>query len=665
MKFSAKSAIATAAASFIILAPTLSYTSENPEKNDLISMQLEDLMNVQITTASKKSQKIADTPAAAFVFSSDDIRRSAASSLPDLLRLIPGIHVARIDSNKWAISSRGFNEQYSNKLLVMIDGRTVYSPIYSGVFWLMQDIPVSDIEKIEVVRGPGSTMWGANAVNGVINIITKKSSSQKGTQIEAGAGTENKIVSSAGYGTELAQGITCRVSGRYTDKDAGWSSAGMNVDDSWGASAFNARLDVDRGDTRAFLMAESSDTDRSESVYSIDETAAARGMYSLTSRIANTAYYGQYVIGKLERDFSNKSEMSFQCYFDRTLINSLDTRIDTKTTDLDLQYRLPVTDRNEIMTGCGARFTNDSFITDPDAIYYRLTPEYDSYRLLSFFIQDEIEAGKDFLWVTAGTKLEENDFSGFESQPSARALIRADDSTSIWCSVSKAVRTPARAEGDAAVTMKNPAPGIPYMKILGNRSLMSEKLYAYEIGARHSINGSHFIDLALFYNDYYDIRAFDMTGILEMTVKNRMKGNTQGLEIFYEYDIMPGWMIAAGYSYIIIDMKVKGADIFGVEHMKENSDPRHKAELRSSFDITSSLRLDLWLRYVDEIKSYDIPGYVTADASLGWKITPDLEFSVSGRDLFDESHPEYQSEITQTLPTELERSFFAKVTWKH
>jgi len=300
----------------IIFSPLASFAYE---KNDLIKLNIEDLMNIEIETASKKIQKISDTPAAAFVLTSEDIKRSGATNIMDLLRLVPGVHVARIDSNKWAITCRGFNGRFSNKLLVMMDGRTVYSPIFSGVLWDMQDIMVEDIEKIEVVRGPGSTLWGANAVNGVINIITGNSSKSQGARVDAGVGTEDKAYTYAKYGGRIGKDITYRISGKYSDKDSGWSPSDMNVDDSWNTSRLGARVDVDRGDTTVLFMAEASDSDVSESnLYkniSIPSLAQSFRSFSKAKsqfQTSNSFLYGQYVLAKIEKNIDNTARILFR-----------------------------------------------------------------------------------------------------------------------------------------------------------------------------------------------------------------------------------------------------------------------------------------------------------------------------------------------------------------
>lgn len=638
------------------------------EHKDLISLDLEDLMNVEIKTASKKSRKISDTPAAAFVMTSEDIKRSGATNITDLLRLVPGIHVARIDANKWAVTCRGFNGRFSNKLLVMVDGRTVYSPIFSGVFWDMQDVIIEDIEKIEVVRGPGSTLWGANAVNGVINILTKNSSKTIGTRIDAGAGTEDKFQAYASYGGEVRKGITYRLSAKHADRDRGWSTD--NVDDSSDSSRGGVRMDMEREGLKAFIIAEAADNNTSESDLSLEpsyylpQMSALRFQDVLPGGI-NSGYslYGQYALAKIEKEISGTSDLSFQTYFDRAVRNSKMTKLEQKTTDFDLQFRMQAPYRNEIITGCGARFTDDSFRTENQ--FYGINPAKDSYSLFNFFLQDEYEAIEDFLSLTAGTKIEKNDFSGYEFQPSARIMMNPGRAVSLWCSVSKAVRTPSRGEETGFVMLRAPLPGIPDLSLKSEPRLLSEKVLAWEAGIRYGISSSQSIDAAFFFNDYYDLRTLEMSDLFEFTLRNKMKGHSKGAEIFYEIGVMPAWRISAGYSYLLMDIRKTGDDFLNISGITENSNPMHKLELRSSSDLSSCFRLDLYLRFVDEVRSYDIPSYCSLDANLAWQITPDLELSITGRDLLDESHPEYPPEILQTLSTEIERSFFFKLAWKN
>lgn len=639
---------------------------------DLSELALEDLMSVEIETASKKIQKIGDTPAAAFVMTSDDIKRSGANSIMDLLRLVPGVHVARIDANKWAITCRGFNGRFSNKLLVMIDGRTVYSPIFSGVFWDMQDIMVEDIEKIEVVRGPGSTLWGANAVNGVINIISKNSAKTQGMRIDTGFGTEDLAYDYARYGGRFSDSTTYRISGKYSEKDKGEAVTGLVIDDSWTTSRFGARIDMDKGDAKALFMAEASDSDVNEAnLYSSGSISAITPQFSINSRDLfiptpkkSTLFtYGQYALARFEKSFEGNSGLLLQGYFDNSTRNSRDTKTNLQISDFYAQYRLPAFAKNDVVTGCGARLMNDSFKSENP--FYYLDPENESYGLYNFFIQDEIEAIKNTLVVIPGAKFERNDFSGFEFQPSARILLKASETTSVWGAVSRAVRTPSRVEETGIVVLPAFMPGMPDITLNSKGGMRSEKLIAYEMGVRKSLSEHQSADIALFYNDYADLRTVDLSRAYVFTVGNRMKGNTRGLEFYYELEVIPQWRLGAGYSYLICDFKKLGGDPFSLEYISENTDPRNKLELRSSFDLLDSLRLDLWMRYVDEIKAYDIPEYCSLDLAIGWQMSKSFELSVQARDLLDSSHPEYPPEILETLPTEIERSIFAKISWKN
>lgn len=641
----------------IILVSVLLFPNHclSKEYQDATKLDLEDLMDMEVTTAARKSQTLSETASSVFVLTSEDIRRSAAVSIIDVLRIVPGITVARIDSNKWSISMRGFNGRFTNKLLVMKDNRSLYSPIFSGVFWETQDFPLEDIERIEIIRGPGATMWGANAVNGIINIITKSSQKlEKG--LSAGGGNEEKKRGYAKYSGKISNDTTYSLSGKYSEKSDG-ASPYLDVDDNWTSTNGSLNIDMVKDKLKFNIIANLFNSQLNEASYTMIQTPPYMGIQN-----DHIAHYGQSVLARIDFNTANDSELSIQGYYSNEERNSRTSQFRSRISDFEFKYLFPYFYRNTIMAGAGARFMSDSI--DSVNPVYNFSPHSDDYNLYNAFIQDEINLIDDRLFLIIGAKEEKNDYSGYEFQPSARILLRPQENTSLWCSASRAVRTPSRGE-DAAIFLigSSGIPPIPTI-LYGNKNLRSEKLISYEIGIRHSFSSKHALDLSGFYNNYYKLRTIELLNPPNsLTIGNNIKGHSKGFDLFYEFRPYDSWLISAGYSFLMMDLKNTSGSFDNSADILENSDPRHTLTLRSSNELFENIELDLWVRYVDQINSYDISGYLNADARIGWKISPSLTLSIIGRNLLDDIHPEYPPEVLETIQTEVERSFFIKLDW--
>ncbi|MBI1388833.1 MAG: TonB-dependent receptor plug domain-containing protein [bacterium] len=652
-----------------------------PERDepDLANLSLEDLMNIEITSVSKQPERLSDAAAAIYVITSEDIRRSGVTTLPEALRLAPGMHVARIDSNKWAISARGFNDRFTNKLLVLIDGRTVYTPFFSGVYWDAQDIMLENIDRIEVIRGPGAALWGANAVNGVINIITKDSRDTQGGMVTQLFGMEDQSISQFRYGGAISDNAFYRVYGRFLEHDefAQYRRDYEAVDD-WRSARGGARFDIDASDADS-LMFQLELYDESFGSMEIDPILTAPWWRTIYSR--DTAR-GGFLLGRWTHQLGEDSDYTLKLFYDRYDRNMYIYDEARDTVDIDFQHRFPWGDAQEWIWGLGYRFTTDEVVNSPS---YRVSTMSSDDHLFSAFLQDKIELVPDRWTLTLGSRFERNDFTGFEVQPSARLMWSPSDEHRVWTSISRAVRTPSRAESSAQVDLEteppfsanNPLP-VPILAYgQGSDAFGSEELLAYELGYRWLPRDEFYFDLALFYHDYTHIRNGEL-GVVESVndpltphaelpiwIDNNIRGESYGAEAAATWQALDWWTINLTYSALKMNLRVPNAVYQDVSVLEQNSSPRHQASLRNSFTLYDNVDLDLWLRYSGELMGFKIASYLEADARVAWRPTDDLEIAIGGQNLLHANHREFRLYNTYSFgPTSIERQAYVKVTWK-
>ena len=673
----------TAALLFALLASQLTpQPALCAEQQDaaLLDLQLEDLLNVQITSASKKPEALNTVASAVFVITGEDIRRSGATNVPDVLRMAPGISVARIDSNKWAVTSRGFNGRYANKLLVMVDGRTVYSPTYSGVYWDAQDLPLDDIERIEVIRGPGGSVWGANAVNGVINIISKHAADTQGGLAVIGGGNYEKGFGSLRVGGKLGEQAYGRFYIKTNHRGDSLKPDGSDSYDSWRTTRTGTRLDLNLSNLdQLTLMADYQDSDlNGEIVYPV-----LTAPYEAVSR-DNNGYTNWSASAKWDHVVSNDSEWSLQLSYDG--IDRADFLLDEhrNTLDLDFTHRFKPMARQELVWGLGYRDMADKMLPGPITDIH---PKKRDNRLYSAFVQDQLSI-RDDLQLTLGVKWEHNEYTDDEFQPSAKFSWRPSDDNQLWISVAKAVRTPAIAETDLDLraVLIPPActsPPTPYcppgasLPILSGSvasdKLDSERLVAYELGWRSLLLPTLSIDATAFYNDYSELRSFAYGDaqlvstpvphlFLPAMFINAASGHNQGLELAANW--VPAGPLSFKLAYTYTDTDIDWPHSFDM--LQNTPAPRHQGSLQTHYQMTPTLEANLWLRYVDTTKVIriytpeEISPYTSADLNIMWKVTPSVELQLVGQNLFDNSHPEYIQELL-VLPTEVRRSVYGKV----
>lgn len=641
---------------------------------DLTELSIEELINIPVTIQ-RTTQSLSRSPAAISVITQDDIRRSGVTSIPEALRLAPGLEVARVDSHQWAISSRGFNDVFANKLLVMIDGRSVYTPLFSGVFWDVQDTVLEDIDRIEVIRGPGASLWGANAVNGVINIITKPAKETQGTLITAGGGTEERGFGAVRLGAKVNDEVFYRVYAKYFDRDNSVFLGGGENNDDWQIARGGFRIDWQPAEVNLFtLQGDVYGGELGQTFTRLSPTPDLGGVYQNFNERDRIDVSGGNILGRWTHSISDESSFSFQIFYDRTVRDTEIIREDRDTFDVDFQHRFSLGDRHGIVWGGGYRVTSDAIENTFDVA---LNPDERTAHLFGAFVQDEISLIEKTLSLTLGSKFEHNDFTGFEIQPSGRLLWSPHERHSVWAAVSRAVRTPSRADDDVRLNQKPPfpAPGT-IVSILGDRSFDSEELIAYELGYRVQPHAKLSFDLATFYNEYDNLRGLQPGtpygegspapphAVVPAFISNNLKGETYGAELTANWQMLDWWRWSANYTYLQLQIHADGTppDVAS-ERTIEGSSPHHQVSLRAKMDLPFDIELDGMARYVDNLAAPGVSSYISLDLRFGWRPTENLEFSLVGQNLLDSQHQEFAPTFIATQSAEIERAVYAKVTW--
>jgi iron complex outermembrane recepter protein len=601
----------------------------------LKTLTLDELANVTVTSASRKDERASAVAAAVFVITEEDIRRSGARSIPEALRLAPNLQVARANARSWAISARGFSAPFSNKLLVLIDGRTVYSPLFSGVFWDAHDTLLEDIDRIEVISGPGATVWGANAVNGVINIITKSAYDTQGVIATVGAGNEERFFTGVRYGGKSGETFRYRSYGKFFDRGDSLLLDGRSGEDSWYLTQAGTRLDWEAG--RRDLITVQGD------VYS------GRSDQLDASQISQS---GGNVLTRWTRLLGATGELQLQAYYDRTHQFVPDEfGDDLDTLDLDAQYERDIGERHHLMVGAGYRYTHDRVENLPGSIAF-LPARLDRH-LFSTFVQHDMVVSPDAVKLTIGSKFEHHDYTGLEIQPSGRMAVTRGRHL-IWGAISRAVRTPSRFDRDLFF------PANPPFVFAGGPTFDSEKLVAYELGWRVVAPASLVISVATFLNNYDDIRSTSLGP--PFFTENNVEGDIHGAELQATWQASPRWRLTGGYTVLSEDLRVKPGRADRNLARGETFDPEHQFQVRSSIDLPRDIELDLWTRYVGQIGTTGrgfgvVPDYLTLDARLGWSPIANLQLAIVGQNLLDDRHREFGER-------EFRRAAYFKVSWR-
>jgi len=623
-------------------------------------------LDTVVSTVSRSPSTVGKSPAAVFVITNEMIRRSGAMSVPEVLRMAPGVNVAKVDSNHWAISIRGFNDLYTNKLLVQVDGRTIYSPLFGGVFWSAQDVFLEDVERIEVIRGPGASVWGANAVNGIINIISKPAADTQGLYAQAGAGNYERGFLNLRYGGQIGDDIDYRVYGKWFERGTGVPPIGTPFDD-WRAGRGGFRLDWDPGrcGTDRFTV----QGDVFETTAGTRETLPTATFPFMATGDTDVEYRGGNVLGRWTHTIDDEREWQLQMYYDYVQQDWPSYPfIDRRTIfDIDFQYRLPLGERQKFIWGAGYRQIPDHQSFPPGGAW-TATDERQTIDVISYFLQDEITLVPDRWVATLGCKFLHNTYTDFEYQPTARLLYTPDERQSMWGAVSRAVRLPTRFEETSRLTVSAGIPAPVFLQLQGQAGLVSEDLLAWEAGYRAQPTDDFSWDLALFFNQYEDligIRAgapqFSPPGlIIPLIFDNIDRAQSYGFELAANQAMNECWQLRAAYSFLQLEIlgPSEGAAAEGLS-------PTNQFYLQSTHDLGYDLDLDLIGRYVDTLPASGIPSYFVGDVRLAWHYSPCTELFIVGRGLFDDGHREFISNSSGAFSTAVRSEVFAGISiWR-
>jgi len=619
--------------------------------------------DLEVTSVTKTQSTVGKSPAAIFVVTQEMIRRSGANSIPDVLRLVPGLQVARIDANKWTVSARGFNGRFANKLLVLVDGRSVYTPLFSGVYWETLDMILQDVERIEVIRGPGATQWGANAVNGVINIISKKSSETQGMLVTAGGGDQDKSINSFRYGGRLSDETTYRIYGKHTERNRGFNAAGSHDDWRFGRLGFQADWEPScEGDDRLTLQGE---------LYS--GTAGESGLFPTTAApfiepyVTDLEMSGAHILSRWDRQISDTETTSLQFYYDRNSRNEIYLEFDVDVLDIEYQHQLLVADCHNVTWGAGYRFTSfDS--RAPNPLVLRFEPNSSTINRVSAFIQDQFPLFTEELSMIVGSKFSYNTFSGAEFQPSVRTIWSPDEYHAYWLAASRAVRTPSIIDNDVVARVPNQMPPPVHYEYSGSRRFDSEQLTALEAGFRTQVTENVSYDVTTFYNHYDSLRTATLTGLSfgppstafgELT--NGADAESYGIEISGNWAATECLSLQGWYSF----MRLQRQDYNPELDDEEGFNPFNQASLMTMWDLPNNFEFDVIGRYTDSLPALDMDSYISMDLRLGWRPNQCWELSIIGQNLLQSHRQEFKDTIFSTTPTAVNRGVFAQAIFRH
>ncbi|HEY6466424.1 MAG TPA: TonB-dependent receptor [Candidatus Acidoferrales bacterium] len=644
--------------------------------SNLKQLSLAQLGNVSVTSVSKEPVMMQRTPASVYVLTAEDIRRSGATNIPDLLRMVPGVEVARIDSDHWSVGIRGFGSEFSKSVLVLIDGRSVYSPLFSGVYWNVQNVMLQDVQRIEVIRGPGGTIWGANAVNGVINIITKNTAETRGWLVSSGAGNVDQGEGALRYGAGNNKGLNFRAYGLAFGRGPEFHADHAPFDE-WQTGQGGFRIDWDTQARDTFTL-------QGDTYKGYDGERVTVAQYSPPSTVTFDDPHdvsGANVLGRWRRQVSSSSDLQLQSYYDRT--SRLSPQLDEirNTVDIDFLYHFAPDTRNDLLMGGGARWSGDN-ITQKFATL-NFVPEQETDRIYSWFLQDRITLS-DRVSLSIGSKFEHNNYSGFEVQPSARLLWTPSRRQTVWASVTRAVRTPSRLDQDLQLTdLLLPNPPF-FLRVVGSKSFKSEQLLGTGVGYRTLIAGNLYLDNAFFYNNYDDLYGYGPQTtlvetapaptriVLELPLANANKGDTTGVEIGPDWKPFDWWELKGAYSYLhlYVHGMAGAAGMYNIliTASDNGSSPHQQMAMQSRFDLPRKFDFDMTYRFVSALPGEtgtpdvaSVGAYSTGDVRVGWHPSAAVEVSFVGQNLFQPEHPEFGGDDGPLVG--IRRSYFGKITW--
>jgi iron complex outermembrane receptor protein len=647
---------------------------KSAQKPDLAAMNIEDLTNIQVTSVSKTEQSMSQAAAAIFVITQEDIRRSGAINIPELLLTVPGLNVSQINANSWAISSRGFSTQFANKLLVLIDGRAVYTPLLGGVNWDTQDVPLEDIERIEVIRGPGGTLWGANAVNGVINVTTKKAADTQGGLISVAGGPEGQALGTVQYGGPAGRSANYRIFAKYLNHSSLPVLDGQSGDDDWHLLHGGFRADETASPTDSFTL--------QGDLYTGNEGASIIHISSIDPPITEdidtrVGLSGGNVLGRWNHNFSGQSDTSLQFYFDNYTRTGPAAHENGKTADFEFNHHVVAGEHQDIVWGVGFRRTWDRTQGTIDQAFI---PADKTLQLFNTFAQDTFALKPNRLYLTVGTKLEHYDFHGFGVQPTARLAWTPSNRQTYWASVSRANRNPARRDENLEAGLAVfPDPGgssTPVeIAVIGNPQIKPEHVLAYEAGFRAVPNGRFSIDVAAFYNRYTNLVSLEPGPQVLVTspapahfldpilFQNELYGSTAGGEIAANLKVTDRWTLSPGYALLrmYLHLEPSSQDMISIA---DYVGPQHQAQLRSHVELSHGLAWDAAAYFVGRVPFEQVASYARLNTQLTWSLAERLQLNLVGENLLHDHHIESREGLTLVNSSLVKRSAYAKMTWR-
>ena len=642
-----------------------------PSTEPLKQLSLEQLGNIEVTTASKEPVEVWQTPAAIYVITQDDIQRSGARSIPEVLRLAPGVEVARIDGNKWSIGIRGFGSRLSRSVLVLIDGRTVYTTLFAGTYWEVQNVMIEDIDRIEVIRGPGGTIWGPNAVDGVINIITKSSKDTQGTLVSTGGGNEEQGFFDARYGgSNAAKNLDYRVYGMGFNRSPEYHPDGQDFD-GWRNVQGGFRMDWAKTDRDAYtLQGDIYDESAGESV---NPTMYTPPYSEIVDAAADLS--GGNIMGRWKRILGDGDDVQVQAYYDRTNRHEPNLEDLRDTFDVDYLQRHRLRGRQQLSWGLGVRIVRAN---DPEVVSgLTFVPSKRVDQLYTGFVQDEIGLVANRLTLTVGSKVLRTNYTDLAFEPTARLLWTPTATQSFWMAFTHAVRTPSDSEREFNLLGLVSAAGpLPYLaRFNANPDFAPEQLNGSEVGYRRLVGKKVYVDIASFYNHYHDLFSEDITGspfietspppthlLLPAQFGNDLLGDTKGVEIAPEWQATSFWRLRGSYSFLHMSLEAAPNSFeVGTAPIIEGSSPQHQVAVQSYLDFSKNLSFDIEYRYVSSLPAEVVPAYSTADVHFAWQVNPHVRFSIVGDNLLQPFHAEANGDPTGLVF--IKRSGYGEITW--
>jgi iron complex outermembrane receptor protein len=646
----------------------------------LLDLSIDQLMRITVTTASRTESNVADTPAAVSVITAEDLRRSGARNLPEALRLVPGMQVAQIESDKWAVSSRGYDGRFANQMQVLVDGRSVYSTLFSGTPWEMLNIPLEEVDHIEVIRGPGGCAWGSNAVSGVVNIITKPAERQASTRLTLGIGSEERarvLVQQRGL---LGESVAYRAYIQGFERDTGGEREGLEPADDWREQRFGLHLEWSATpDDRIVLRGDYYRGVFGQTLLMSDPTAPAQWPGPI-AQPEDLKGHGGFLMVDWRHALADDSYWSLRAYYEEEFREeiSLDDRRHSYGAELDHRFTL-WNGRHDILWGMCGQLVRDT-LHDTEIIQF--SSDHDAIQGFCVFAQDEITLVPERLRLTLGSRFELTDRNGWEPQPTARLTFTPSPAQTWWLAVSRTVRVPSRMEFTGrrwltrGLTLVEGDVWNYTASFVGSPDLDPEQLIAYELGSRFLLGDSVSLDLAVYYHDFSDSIALvsdgSTVGVKSLdqayVVANALDVSTYGFEAMLRWRATERWQVDVAYTFTRVQMHPHD----GPEHLNddwfEKDAPKHQLSILSSFRVTPTVALNVWGRYVDAISDvggYEVDAYVALDANLRWQITPRCDLLIAGQNLLDSSHNEYYpSTLLPTASTSVQRAFLAQVSYR-